>query len=68
MDAELYTVLDAIMFYLLYFRYLIFGLFFILDIHLFSKWRTAPVTRPFALLLALCLLAAVLWQLAVFFS
>lgn len=61
MDAELYTVWDGVMFYLLLFRHLIFGLLLLLDIHLFTKWRTAPAARIPAVLLGLCLLGAVVW-------
>lgn len=61
MDAELYTLWDAVQFYLLYFRHVILGLFLILDIHLFTKWKTAPTARVFAILLALSLIGALVW-------
>ena len=64
MDAELYTLWDAVQFYLLYFRHLIFGLVFILDIHLFTKWKATPKARPFAILLAAALIGALVWWYA----
>ena len=61
MDAELYTFWEAIQFYLLYFRHVIFGLFLIFDIHLFTRWSVSTIARVFAILLALCLIGALVW-------
>ena len=61
MDAELYTLWDAVQFYLLYFRLPIFVLLTILDIRLFQKRKTSAATRIFATLLAVILIGAVVW-------
>ena len=39
MDAELYTFWDMVVFYLLYYRVFLFGVLFLLDIHLFTRWK-----------------------------
>ena len=61
MDAELYTVWDAVLFYLLYFRHLVFGLFLILDVFLFTRWKTTSAVRLPAVFLAFLLVGGVLW-------
>lgn len=65
MDAELYTVWDAVMFYLLMARYLIFGLFLMLDIYLFTKWRTKAAVRIPAVVLGIALIAVAVWYIPV---
>ena len=67
MDAELYTFWDAVMFYLLLFRYLIFGLFFLLDFHLFTKWNDKPAVRVPAVVLGVVLIAVAVWYIPVLF-
>ena len=64
MDAELYTVWDMIAFYLLYFRVFLFGVLFLLDIHLFTRWKRSRAARVGAVLVAVCLALAVLWWYA----
>ena len=67
MDAELYTFWDGVMFYLLMSRHLIFGLFLIFDIHLFTKWKTKPAVRILAVVLGTVLVAAAVWYIPVLF-
>lgn len=67
MDAELYTVWDGVLFYLFLFRYLMFGLLFLLDISLFSKWNRKPRLRVPAVVLGVALIAAAVWYIPVFF-
>ena len=67
MDAELYTVWDGVMFYLLLFRYLIFGGFLILDIRWFTKWKAKPFLRIPAMVLGIVLIAVAVWYIPVFF-
>jgi len=64
MDAELYTFWDMVVFYLLYYRVFLFGVLFLLDIHLFTRWKRGRAARVGAVLLAVCLAAAVLWWYA----
>ena len=67
MDAELYTFWDGVMFYLLLFRYLIFGLFLILDIRWLTKWKDKPSLRIPAVVLGVALIAVAVWYIPVLF-
>ena len=64
MDAELYTFWDMVVLYLLYYRVFLIGVLFLLDIHVFTRWKRGRAARVGAVLLAVCLAAAVLWWYA----
>ena len=65
MDAELYTLTDALQFFLLYYRRLIWGLFLLAEVHLLTRWKTSPAARIGAALLALFLLGGVVWEVSI---
>lgn len=67
MDSELYTPIDAVVFYLFYYRYLFFSIILLIDIYLFSHWNTSRRVRLPALLLIVPLAVFVVRELSIRF-
>ena len=65
MDAELYTWTDAIVFFLLYYRRLIWGLLLLADVYLFTRWKTSLPARLGAVMLALAVLGGIGWEVSI---
>ena len=67
MDSELYTWLDALQFFLFYYRRLFLGLILLADVHLFTRWNLSRAARLPAVLLAVLALCGVVWEISILF-